>query len=304
MPPENNFNPDLFEYDPSQAYAWHVFPKVTLAIITWNRLEYTEKLINSLLRYTHLPHEYLIIDNGSDDGTADFLRNLEAEHPNVRLVLNRKNLGKSRALAQIQDAVSDGLIVFFDNDVELLSNYWLLHVQKAFHAYRLQAGNTEIGLGIRLTNCDEYGFRYATNREIFEIPTAQNDLPRTSFAATSKDDPDQDRILDETVVVGWSDFLTGNSVISVPASLYKKMAMQDQYPKFIGGVDSYFSKQVTNFGGKLGYIENGPIARHNDWPYTNEKAAAYKSLMGKRAANDMYYVRWKFRDVLRRLLGK
>lgn len=304
MPTDNNFNPELFQYDPSQTYAWHVFPKVTLAIIAWDRLEYTTKLINSLLRYTHLPHEYLIIDNGSTDGTVEFLRTLEAEHSNVRLILNRKNLGKSRALAQIRDAVSDGLIVIFDNDVELLSNYWLLHVQKAFHAYRLHAGGTDVVFGIRLVNCDEYGFRYATSREILEIPTAQNDLPRTSFAAISKDDPAQEHMLDEAVVIGWSAFLTGNSVISIPAALYRRMPMQDQYPKFIGGVDSYFSKEVTKSGGKLGYIENGPVARHNDWPYTDEKVAAYQALIGKRATNDLYYVRWKIRSVLRRLLRR
>ena len=301
MTPAQKFNPDLFEFDSDAFYPWLVFPKTTLAIVTWNRLAFTKGLIDSLLRYTHLPHDYLFIDNGSDDGTVEFLEAFAAAHGNVRLIANDQNLGKARAMTQIRDAVSDGLIVFFDNDVEILSNYWLLHVQKAYHAYRLAAGNTEAAFGMRLVNCDEYGFRYAGAKQVLEIPTSENALPRTSFAAVSKDAADSEALLNESIVIGWTDFLTGNSVISLPASLYKKMPMQDQYPKFIGGVDSFFSKEVARQGGRLGYIENGPVARHNDWPYTEEKIAQYEALAEKRAASDLYYIRWKLRNLWRGL---
>lgn len=295
------FNPKLFQFDPAESYPWLLFPKTTLAIITWDRLEFTKKLLDSLLRYTHLPHDYLIVDNGSTDGTAELLRSFAMDRENVRLVLNRRNLGKVRAMAQIYEAVADGLIVFFDNDVELLSNYWLLHVQKAYYAYSLAYGGTDVAFGIRLINNDEYGFRYALDREVLKIPTAKNALPRTSFAAASKDTPDPDTLLDEAIAVGWSDFLTGNSVISLPVSFFKKMAMRDQFPKYIGGVDSYFSNEVTRLGGRLGYIENGPVARHNDWPYSDAKIAQFEKIVEKRATTDFYYMRWKLKNLWRRL---
>ena len=74
---------------------------------------------------------------------------------------------------------------------------------------------------------------------MLRIPTASNELPRTSFSAVSKDLKNPKTRLDETVVIGWTRFLTGNSVISLLAALYREMSMRDQSPKYIGGVDSF-----------------------------------------------------------------
>ena len=294
-----NFNPDLFQFENSEYYPWLIFPKTTLAIVTWNRLEYTKKLLDSLLRYTHLPHEFLIVDNASTDGTVEFLQAFAFGERDVRLKLNRKNVGLGRAHLQIRDAVQDGLVVIFDNDAEILSNYWLLHVQKAFYALHLATGSVNAALGIRLVNCEEYGFRFAPLKETLTIPHAKNAPPRTSFAAASKDDGDAAVLLDEQVVLGWTDHLLGPA-FALPAELLAKVPYQDKYPKYIGGTDTFFSDSVNALGARLGYIENGPIARHNDWPYTEEKIAKYEELMKKRAPVDANFVRWKLRDLVGR----
>ena len=69
----NKFNPELFHYDSSKSYQWLAFPKTTLGIVTWNRREYTKMLLTSLVRYTHLPHEIFIVDNGSDEDTVEYV---------------------------------------------------------------------------------------------------------------------------------------------------------------------------------------------------------------------------------------
>lgn len=304
MSQDSKFNPELFRFDPAETYKWHVFPKTTLAIVTWNRLEYTKKLLDSLLRLTHIPHEFLIVDNGSTDGTAEFLQAFAEGDQTVRLILNGSNIGKARAYCQIQDAATDGLIVLFDNDLELLSNYWLLHVQKAFHAIYLNSEIRDVATAIRVVNCDEYGFRNSGRHEILPIPADRNSPPRSSFSSFDKSTADAANLLDESVVMGWTEFLTGNSVIALPVSLLKKLPLDEQYPVFIGGVDSYFCKCIRDCGGRLGYIENGPVARHNDWPYTAEKIAAYESMVGRRARFDLHYLRWKLRDLKKRLAGR
>ena len=138
---------------------------------------------------------------------------------------------------------------------------------------------------------------------MLEIPTERNAPPRTSYAAVSKDDSDAAHALDEAVVIGWTEFLTGNSVLSLPTALFRKMPMNDQYPKFIGGVDSYFCRVLTETGGRLAYIENGPVARHNDWPYSESKIEVYRTLIDQPATRDLYYLRWKIRNLLRRFRG-
>jgi hypothetical protein len=49
----------------------------------------------------------------------------------------------------------------------------------------------------------------------------------------------------------------------------------------------------------MGYLENGPVARHLDWPYSEEKIRLYAELTRTRAVTDLSYLRWK----IRRLFG-
>ena len=293
------FNPKLFVHDPAEQYAWQVFDRITIATVTWNRLEHTRRLIDSVLRHSHLPYRLLIVDNGSTDETVPYLRQLAAICPHVTVIENRKNRGQMRAFTQIRDQVEDGLVVYCDNDMEILTNYWLVLLQKAFHAVRLARGNADVALAPRVINLDEYGFRYASRREVLHIPAEKNSEPRCSYAAASKDDPDQDVRLREEVVIGWTEFLMGG-VQAIPAGILRRMRLEDYYPLFIGGGDTFLSAEYARLGVRMGYIENGPIARHNDWPYTEDKIRLYEQLTTTRAVTDLTYVRWKLRDLWRR----
>jgi glycosyltransferase involved in cell wall biosynthesis len=295
----NRFNPKLFAYDPAQAYAWQVFDSITVATITWNRLEHTQRFIDSVLRHAHLPHRLLVIDNGSTDETVPYLRQLAAAHPHVTVVENRTNRGKMRALMQIQERLDTGLFVYCDNDMEVLSNYWLVLLQKAFHAVRLKLGHARVVLSPRVINQDEYGFRYASRHEVLPIASAENSEPRSSYAATSKDDPDVSAHLREEVVLGWTGFLIGGCR-ALPADIFRSLRLEAYYPLFIGGTDSFEASEYERLGVPMAYIENGPVLRHNDWPYTEEKVRIYETLRTTRAVTDATYLRWKLRDLLRR----
>nr|WP_294517250.1 glycosyltransferase family 2 protein [uncultured Rhodopila sp.] len=292
------FNPKLFEYDPAQVYPWRVFNRITVAAVTWNRLEHTRRFIDSVMRLSHLPYYLLIIDNGSTDETVPYLRQLAAAHPHVTILENRTNRGLVRGLLQIRDAVDDGLVIYCDNDMEVLSNYWLVLWQKAFHAVRLALGHADVVLAPRVVNRDEYRFRYAGRREILPIPAALNGEPRSCYATTSKDDPDLSARLREDVIVGWTDFLIGG-VQAIPAHIFRRMRLEDAYPRFIGGTDSVQSSEYRRLGVRTGYIENGPVLRHNDWPYTEEKVRMYETLTKSRAVTDYAYIRGKLRDLAR-----
>jgi len=90
----SRFNPTLFAYDPAQTYAWQVVDSITIAPITWNRLEHTQRFIDSVLRHSHLPYRLLVVDNGSDDGTVPYLRALAAAHPQVTVVENGRTAAR------------------------------------------------------------------------------------------------------------------------------------------------------------------------------------------------------------------
>ena len=63
-------------------------------MLTWNALSYTQRCVASLLAHTDPRHELIFVDNGSSDGTPEWLTTLaEREPQRVRVHLNRANLG-------------------------------------------------------------------------------------------------------------------------------------------------------------------------------------------------------------------
>jgi glycosyltransferase involved in cell wall biosynthesis len=62
--------------------------------------------------------ELICVDDGSRDGSREILAELQTEHPNLRVVLQPKNMGKGAALRRgIQDATGD-YVVIQDADLE------------------------------------------------------------------------------------------------------------------------------------------------------------------------------------------
>ncbi|HPC47330.1 MAG TPA: glycosyltransferase, partial [Deltaproteobacteria bacterium] len=66
---------------------------VSIIILTYNQLEYTRRCIESIEQHTSEPFEIIFVDNGSSDGTVEFLGSYAETHDNVKLVVNRDNKG-------------------------------------------------------------------------------------------------------------------------------------------------------------------------------------------------------------------
>jgi glycosyltransferase involved in cell wall biosynthesis len=61
-------------------------------------------------------HELIVIDDGSTDGSAETLRTLKADHPALKVVRHRHNLGKSRALTSGFEVASGDIVILMDAD--------------------------------------------------------------------------------------------------------------------------------------------------------------------------------------------
>lgn len=121
--------------------------KVTIIILTWNGLAYTKRCLETLRGRTIFPnYEVVVVDNGSTDGTVEYLKSLHG----LRLFLNSDNLGfvrgNNRAMA---DCGGDSDFVLLNNDTEIVQPEWLSSLQDT--AY----GMPEVGIvGARLRRPD------------------------------------------------------------------------------------------------------------------------------------------------------
>jgi GT2 family glycosyltransferase len=96
---------------------------VTIVMVTWNGLAHTRRCLDWLMPTIRaLPVEVVAVDNGSTDGTPDFLRHI----PGIRCLLHASNCGfAAGANAGIGAADPDSDIVLLNNDVVLADPDWL-----------------------------------------------------------------------------------------------------------------------------------------------------------------------------------
>ncbi len=104
----------------------HSVPGTTSVIIPcWNQLEYTRQCIAALLRHTRGKWELIAINNGSTDGTAGYLANIQHAAPlPVTVIANTKNLGFPAAINQRLGSARGEYLVLLNNDV-VVTEGWL-----------------------------------------------------------------------------------------------------------------------------------------------------------------------------------
>ena len=97
---------------------------VSIIILTFNQLEYTKKCIESIRKHTPEPHEIIFVDNGSSDGTVQWLRAQIRDNPHYKLLENPKNLGFARGCNQGMAMASGNYLLLLNNDV-VVAEGWL-----------------------------------------------------------------------------------------------------------------------------------------------------------------------------------
>lgn len=98
--------------------------ETSIVIPCWNGLEYTRQLLESIEAYTPEEHEIIFIDNGSTDGTGEFLKEYVEKHANAALIENPKNLGFPKAVNQGMAQARGQYICILNTDV-IVTPEWL-----------------------------------------------------------------------------------------------------------------------------------------------------------------------------------
>jgi len=95
-------------------------PEVAVVIVTWNSMRYLFDCFESLLHQSFRDFSVIVIDNGSDDGTVEFIR---THYPTVFVLQNFKNLGFAKSNNQGIKLARSPYILIMNHDVVLTENY-------------------------------------------------------------------------------------------------------------------------------------------------------------------------------------
>jgi glycosyltransferase involved in cell wall biosynthesis len=108
-----------------------VYDQLIVFTLTMDRLEYTKRMLSSLDRCLSGSYLHIIVDQGSTDGTVDFLEDIYTlgggeEGGRFRVILLSQNIGISAASNLVLDLIDQGYpnakyVWKIDNDCELIS---------------------------------------------------------------------------------------------------------------------------------------------------------------------------------------
>ncbi|MBC7320847.1 methyltransferase domain-containing protein, partial [bacterium] len=92
----------------------------SIIVLTLNNLEYTKKCIESIREYTPEPYELIVVDNGSTDGTIEYLES----QSDIKLVKNPTNVGFAMGNNIGMKLAKGDYIVILNNDT-VVTQGWL-----------------------------------------------------------------------------------------------------------------------------------------------------------------------------------
>lgn len=98
---------------------------LSIILLTYNRLAYTKQTLENLIAKTTIPHQYILVDNGSVDGTREYLKSMEHKTNalNVIYKFNDHNLGVAGGRNEGLLVAGGDIIMTIDDDIIVPENY-------------------------------------------------------------------------------------------------------------------------------------------------------------------------------------
>lgn len=130
--------------------------KTSIVILTHNQLHITKLCLDSIRAFTGPSYEMIVVDNGSSDGTVDYLRS----QSDVKAIFNSENKGFAKGCNQGWEASSGDCVLYLNNDT-IVTPGWLEAMLEVLD------GSARVGMVGPVTN-------YASGQQM--IPVGYTDL--------------------------------------------------------------------------------------------------------------------------------
>lgn len=92
-------------------------PSASIAVVVFDGLVFTRLCLEGLIANTdHPSYELIVVDNGSQDGTREYLRDLSNRFSGIRVLRNDRNVGFAPAVNQALSQARGEILVLLNND--------------------------------------------------------------------------------------------------------------------------------------------------------------------------------------------
>lgn len=161
-------------------------PKVAVVILNWNGLKYLQTYLPSVAASTYPNLEIIVGDNGSTDGSVEFVH---ANFPMVKTVLNDQNYGFTGGYNRVLAQVRADYFILLNSDVEVVPN-WIEPVISLMESDELIAAAAPKILSWQQKNkfehagaaggfIDTFGYPFCRGRIFFEIEEDRGQYDQT-----------------------------------------------------------------------------------------------------------------------------
>ena len=192
---------------------------VSVVIPTYNRRPILEKCLLALERQQACPeiarYEVVVVDDGSTDGTPDWLRGAAERFPHVRLI-EQSHGGPAEGRNRGVDHAYGDVIVFIDSDLVVTDSFLSCHASSLVRSWEAR--------GDRL--CFTYGA--VVNTANFEQPTAERHKLRD---------------------LSWAYFATGN--VAIAKEVLQRAGLFDIGFRLYGWEDLELGERLRRMGVQL-----------------------------------------------------
>lgn len=274
-------------------------PKVTIALATFNSLEYTKFFLKNLQKNVHIPYELIIVDNNSTDGTKDFLSKLS----DATIILNKRNLGFGPANNQAFARCKTEYFLGVNNDTVIFPGFieHMLEFMEVHPKYgELGCHSNCIGAKNPLNNKNidqEIKLLKETNSSIFEAFDKYFPNQKSFYNQFRVKNPGiQNIIVPPNFIGGWCYLVRTKDIKRIGKLFDKKFKIG-----FWEDVD--LSWRIASLGLKIGMLKGAYIHHFNHSSFNASKDKLPKSDHAISRQNGLLFIE-KWSDTIKQVLKK
>ena len=112
-------------------YRWDLLEKVSIIVVNWDGKKFLSECLDGLSQQIYQPLSLIVVDNGSSDGSVDFVNR---NYPEVKTIALPKNIGFSAANNLVLKTVQSKYVALLNNDA-VPHPLWLKHLVEALESH-------------------------------------------------------------------------------------------------------------------------------------------------------------------------